>query len=63
MKYVLEAKFVNNPEPIVVELDGEEIAGLVQMFALGLAGEDASVKAGNAPSASRAVFLSIKELA
>ena len=63
MKYVLEAEFAHNPEPFVLELDGEEIAGLVQMFALGLAGEDASVKAGNAPSASRAVFLSIKELA
>ena len=63
MKYVLEAQFAHNPEPFVLELDGEELAGLVQMFALGFAGEHASVEAGNTPSASRALFLSVKELA
>ena len=63
MKYALEAKFANNPEPFVLELDGEEIAGLVQMFAIGFAGEDASTKAGNTPSESRGVFLSVKEIA
>ena len=63
MKYVLEAEFAHNPEPFVLELDGDEIAGLVQMFALGFAGEHESVEAGNTPSASRALFLSVKELA
>lgn len=63
MKYALEAKFANNPEPFVLELDGDEMAVLVQMFALGFAGEHASVEAGNAPNVSRALFLSVKEIA
>ena len=62
MKYVLEAQFAHNPEPFVLELDGDEVAGLVQMFALGFAGEHESVEAGNTPNVSRALFLSVKEL-
>ena len=63
MRYVLEAEFAHNPEPFVLELDSEELAGLVQMFALGFAGEHESVEAGNTPNVSRALFLSVKELA